>query len=164
MTRSREPTLAEALAEIFDSWMVDMHTALPGRVESYDPAAQTADVLPMVRRAREREDGSVATEDLPVLPSVPVAFPRGGGYFLSLPIQKGDFVMLVFQEASIDQFRKKGELTHPGDLRRHSLSAPVAYPGLYPTNGKLADAHASNVVLGKDGGSQIHIKEIGRAV
>jgi hypothetical protein len=155
--------LEEGLEHILAHCFRDLHTALPGRVESYDASKQTCDVLPMIKRQIPDGSGGYKIEDLPVLPNVPVAFPRGGGgFFMSFPLQKGDFVMLVFCERAIGAWRKKGEATSPGDLRTHSLAGAVAYPGLYPSDGKLEDAHAQNMVLGKDGSTaQIHLKTDG---
>ena len=44
----------------------------------------------------------------------------------------------------------------------HSLAGAVAYPGLYPNDDALDDAHTANMVLGKDGSTaQIHLKTDG---
>jgi hypothetical protein len=84
---------------------------------------------------------------------------------LSFPLAAGDFVFLLFPEQTIGAWRAlKGALTAPGDLRRHDLSGAVALPCLYPDSQALADAHASNVVLGFDGGQQIHVKAAGIAL
>ncbi len=145
-------TTEELLNLILDHRLRELHTALPGRVESYDASKQTCDVLPMLKKQTPNGQGGYTTEDLPVLPNVPVAFPRGGGgFFMSFPLSKGDFVMLVFHERAIGAWRKKGEATAPGDLRMHSLAGAVAYPGLYPNDDALDDASDSLMVLGKDG-------------
>lgn len=156
-------TTEELLNLILDHRLRELHTALPGRVESYDASKQTCDVLPMLKKQTPNGQGGYTTEDLPVLPNVPVAFPRGGGgFFMSFPLAKGDFVMLVFHERAIGAWRKKGEATAPGDLRMHSLAGAVAYPGLYPNDDALDDAHTANMVLGKDGSTaQIHLKADG---
>ncbi len=155
-------TTEELLNLILDHRLRELHTALPGRVESYDASKQTCDVLPMLKKQTPNGQGGYTTEDLPVLPNVPVAFPRGGGFFMSFPLAKGDFVMLVFHERAIGAWRKKGEATAPGDLRMHSLAGAVAYPGLYPNDDALDDAHTANMVLGKDGSTaQIHLKTDG---
>ena len=48
-----------------------MWTALPGRVQSFDPSKQAADIEPLIRDTWEGEDGSLQTGPLPVIPSVP---------------------------------------------------------------------------------------------
>lgn len=153
-------TIEQLLDLVMTSRLRELHTALPCRVESYNASKQTADVLPMIKRQVPDGDGGYTLEDLPVLPNVPVAFPRGGGgFFMSFPLQKGDFVFVVFSERAIGAWRQKGQSTTPGDLRMHSLAGAVALPCLYPSDDALDDAHASNMVLGKDGtdGAQIEI-------
>ena len=161
--RSRTPSLAELLKIAIDAGQAKLHVSLPGSVETYDPALQVADVQPLLRRTLVATDGTeLDAETLPILRGVPVAFPRGGGGFLSFPLVKGDFVHLVFVERSMDQWLNgDGELTTPADFRMHSLSDPVAYPGLYPRGRALADAHAENLVWGFEGGAQVHVRPDG---
>lgn len=152
-------TTEELLELVLDHRLGNLHTAMPGRVESYDAAAQTCDVLPQLKRQVPDGEGGYTTEALPVLSGVPVCFPRGGSFFLSFPLAKGDFVLVVFSERATGNWRQKGEASNPGDLRMHSLAGAVAIPGVYPTSGALDDADGTNLVLGKDGtaGAQIVI-------
>lgn len=151
--------LEDILADVLDGALSGVHTALPGRVERYYPSDQTADVLPLVKAIRTTEDGRSLSDSNPVLPRVPVIHPRGGGFFVHLPLEAGDFVMLVFQEAAIDQWRARdGRESHPGDVRRHALGNAVAYPGLYPTSRSVTLTSTANLVLGAETGQQIHIQ------
>jgi hypothetical protein len=142
-----EPTEAELLRLALDSRLLDVHTCMPGRVLTYNPLTQTANVVPVVRRAIAREDGSYAHEDLPVLHNVPVIFPRGGGCSFVLPIATGDHVWLMFSEAAMAQWRSTGQLANPGDVSRHDLSYPVALPGMFPTGGEVS---ADGLPLGSE--------------
>lgn len=150
--------LDELLTLALDQRQRELHTAMPGRVESYDAATQTCDVLPQLKLQRPDGDGGFRACDLPVLPSIPVCFPRGGGFFLSFPLQKGDFVLVVFSERSLSNWRQKGEASSPGDTRMHSLAGAVAIPGVYPSGDALDDADGTNVVLGKDGSTAAKIE------
>lgn len=152
------PTLAEVIRRAWDARMLDVHTSMPGMVVSYDAATQTADVQPMLRRPMRDQDGERVVEELPVVPGVPVLFPRTASAFVSLPIAAGDFVLLAFCEGSIDAWRGTGDVADPGDERRHNLSHAVAIPGVYPAAQALGDAHSTNVVIGHDGGTQIHVQ------
>lgn len=155
-------TTEELLNLILDHRLRELHTAIPCRVESYDASKQTCDALPMLKMQTPDGQGGYTSEALPVLPNVPVAFPRGGGFFVSFPLAKGDFVFVIFAERAIGAWRKKGEATSPGDLRLHPLAGAVALPCLYPSDQKLDSAHAENMVLGKDGSTaQIHLKTNG---
>jgi hypothetical protein len=151
-------TLAELITAGLDARLVDLHVAMPARVESYDASKQTADVLPQLDRAVPDGAGGYTIEQLPVIPNVRVAHPRGGGFFASFPLQKGDFVLLVFCERDLNAWRHKGERTDPGDLRMHPLSGAVAIPcNLYPSGQELDGASGDNMVIGKDGGALIQV-------
>lgn len=139
----------------------ELHTSLPGRIDKYDVGEQKADIQLLLQRVLVDTDGTeLPAETLPILHDVPIAFPRGGGFFLSWPLAEGDLVHVVFVERSTDQYLGgDGKLTKPLDFRSHSLSDAVAYPGYYPRKLALADAHADNAVWGLDGGTQVHVKD-----
>lgn len=139
------------IREAISARLVDLHTAMPGRVESYDATTQTADIQPQLKRVVRKADGTRVAEDLPVIPSVPVQWPRAGGFFLTMPLTAGDFGMLIFSEYSLDRWRSQGEQVDPADTRRHGLSGAVFAPGIHPTDQPLADASATRLVLGSDG-------------
>lgn len=153
-------SLEQVLLEALDSRFRDVHTCMPGRVESYDATKQTAAIQPMVKRVDVDTDGDQSVSVYPVLANVPVAWPRFGGFFLHGPLVAGDFVLLTFCESPIDAFRARGTLTHPGDLRRHSLTGAVAIPGLYPRDRAL-DTAGGDLVIGKEDGTEIRIKANG---
>lgn len=157
---SKSPGLAELIRMAIRQNQAELHVSLPGRVEAYDASQQIADIQPLLQRVLVDEDGTELPEEtLPIIHDVPVAFPRGGGCFLSWPLVEGDLVQLFFVERSMDQYMGgDGEITKPLDYRMHNLSDAVAYPGCYPRNLSLADAHAENAVWGIDGGTQIHVK------
>lgn len=146
---------AGLIRDAMEARLESVFTALPGEVIRYDADKQAADVQPMIKRVVRRSDGSAQAEDLPILPNVPVVFPAAGGFRLTLPVAKGDPVLLVFTQRPIDEWRRTGELSHPGDLRLHHPSGVVALPGLMPN--AEAGAHGENLVLGAKGGAEIHI-------
>lgn len=147
------------LREVLDARAADIHTALPGKVVSYDASKQVADIQPLVKDVYHAESGALLTRSFPVLPSVPVAFLRGGGYFLSVPLAAGDTGMLVFSELPIDRWRSTGQESHPVDARRHGVGNAVFYPGVRPRAQALTEAGVSDhMVLGKEGGCQVHVK------
>jgi phage baseplate assembly protein gpV len=105
----------------------ELHVCVPGRVERYDHTQQRADVVPLLRS--RYADGQVTEPQ--VITSVPVVFPRSGGASLTMPVNKGDGVMLHFTDASIDEWLGSGGVVTPDDRRRHDLSDCIAVPGLY---------------------------------
>jgi hypothetical protein len=151
---SRSPDNIEVLRRVLDVASSEMFVALPGKVEKYDPVLQKADVKPLIQKPFVFEDGDEDLDELPVLTDVPVMFPRGGGYFLSLPIEPGDNVLLVFCDMSIDSFMVStgGVDTNPVDLRTHDISDAVAIPGFYPFPKNIKDLIGSGAAFGKEQG------------
>lgn len=133
----QEPSLEEALEAILASWKLDIHVSLPGKVKTYNPATQTADVDPMVQRPVPADDGTTVFEDMPVIPNVRVGWPRGGGYSLQWPLSPGDFVLLVFPTFDPSQWRTSGSKSQPGFLGTHVLGQPVALPCEGPATSPL---------------------------
>jgi hypothetical protein len=134
----------------FDAQLADLHVALPARVEKYYPTKLAVDVKPLLRRADVAEDGARTTVEYPVIPSVPVLFPGSGAYRLTFPITKGDLVLLVFAETSIDKWLRVEKLLDPGDDRRHSLNDAIAIPGLRSFKGVNVAGNTGAALEGPD--------------
>lgn len=148
-----------SLEDLFERFRVSMaeeiHTAVPGRVESYDAAAQVADVTPLVRRSVPRADGTRASEAMPTVRAVPIIWPRAGSWFVHMPLSAGDTVLLVMCERDPARWRVTGELSDPIDRRSHHLAHAVAIPGVYPRTKPLSGRATPDdaMVLGYDGDS-----------
>lgn len=151
-------TLAELLKQAIENRLLDVHTALIAQVESYDAKKQQVNVSPVLKRNIKSLDGQLVSEQLPMLCDVPVLFPRAGGYFISFPIQPGDFVQLIFNESNIDEWLLGGasSLNSPD---RFTLQGAVAIPGVSPESKPIHGAHERNFVAGKEDGLQIHIDD-----
>lgn len=148
------------LREAIDARVAEVHTALPAQIVTYYADTQTADVQPMVKDVYYDTDGNLKVRSFPVLSSVPVAFLRGGGFFVSLPLAKGDTGMLIFSELPIDRWRSSGQEGHPVNARRHGAGNGVFYPGVRPRAQKLdEDGVDDHLVIGKEGGAQVHVKD-----
>lgn len=167
MTSVRSPDMADIIRQAIEDRLAEVHVMLPGRIDAYDADLQKADVEPLIRRLQETVDGEIK-EDLPVIPGVPVVFPRAGGFKITMPVQPGDRCMLVFCERSIDTYQtgqgRRGDdttlikQTDPGTFEMHNLSDPVALLGWYNDAEALSPApDANDMVIGEHGGPVIHI-------
>ena len=153
--------LRAASAELRSS----IYTTMPGKIDTYDPAEQRADVTPMLKRPLRDEDGvDIPSETVPIIPSVTVQFPRadfqGSKFFMSWPLKPGDAVTLHITKWSLDQWAAKelGDPVDPVQFHEFNLSDCYAVPGGYPFKSALKEADADNVVIGKDdGGMQLHL-------
>ena len=130
--RERWAEPVEALRAALDGRQAEMWTALPGIVQSFDPAAMTVSVQPAVAGRISDEAGKAASVDLPILPDVPVVFPGGGGFALTFPVAAGE----------------------PMEPRMHDLSDGFALVGVRSQPHRLSPAvHTGNTQLRADDGS-----------
>lgn len=157
---SRALTFENVIRAVLDARQAEIHTALPAKVISYNVSKQTADVQPLVKDVYTAADGSQQVRSFPPISSVPVAFLRGGGYFLSVPLNEGDTGMLIFCELPIDRWRSTGQESHPVNARRHGVGNAVFYPGVAPIAQALGEAGVDDhLVIGKEGGCQVHVTD-----
>lgn len=150
------PTLSQLLKQAIENRLMDVHTALIGQVERYDYETQLADVQPVLKRSVRGPNNQNIQEQIPILCEVPVLFPRAGGLFFSLPLQRGDYVQILFNETSIDDFLT-GKTSDVSSAARFTLHGAIAIPGIYPLAESLIGAHEKNLVMGKENGVQLHI-------
>jgi hypothetical protein len=127
---TRTPTQVEILRRIKSQILDELFVALPGKVESYDNVLQTVDVKPLLSKTIVDQYGQEESTELPVLPKVPVVFPRSDG------------------QSSMDQ----------NDFRTHDLPDAVAIPGFFPSTKSITDIISGDAVFGKQRGVQIRAK------
>lgn len=149
-------TLSTNIKAGIEARLKDLHTAMPGIIQSFNSELQTISVQPAVRRifkTEEEDKELLIPSDLPILINVPIVYPRGGGYSLTFPIVKGDECLLIFCERSFDQWHKFSGVRDPGAKRFHSLSDATAFVGLSSIPNKIPNYNQNNVQLKKDDGS-----------
>lgn len=151
----RAPSQAQIIGEAIRRRLLDVHVALPARVEKVDLQAGTVDVKPLARKPITVE-GEVVGEALPVLRSVPIWFPGAGGFRVTFPIAPGDVCLVVFGDYALDTFRASGGEAEPVAVRSHHLADGLAIFGLPPRGRAWKDAHAENMTIGKEGGPLAH--------
>lgn len=154
-TPSGNPTLSQAVQNIVWSILSNVHTAMPGIVQSYDAATQKATVKPQLKK--NYLDGTELS--LPVVSNVPIIFPRTAKASLTFPIEQGDKVLLIFSERSLDEWLSQGAEVKPQDRRKFDLSDGLAIPGLYdfgtpsPSDGSSVELkfNDANITIKDDG-------------
>lgn len=160
-------SLEDLLRYHHHSIVADIHTLMPGKIVTYYPATQTADVQPMVKRPYWSDTdtpdgvtpGNKAYISYPLIPNVPVEFPGAGGYILTFPVNAGDTCDIEFSEASLAEYLSTGQESEPVDVGRHKLAYAVCHPVFCPITPTADGAITGNdrVVLGTPGGVQIQI-------
>jgi hypothetical protein len=161
--QNRTPSQEEAFSAAVNAIMSGFFVALPGKVEKYNPITQQAEVKPLLQRAYVDNDGNEDVDKLPAMQNVPVLFPRAGGFFLTMPVKKGDNVLLIFCDRSIDGYMASTGAVDldPIDLREHDISDAVAIPGFFPTPKAIKDDVSTDAVFGKEKGNQVRVKNSG---
>lgn len=103
--------------------LLDVLTALPGKVVAY--AGGRATVQPTLGKRLANGDVLPA----PQIFDVPVVFPTGmgGKAKLSVPLEAGDPVLLIFSSRGLDEWKTTGEAT-PETLRTFDLTDAFALP------------------------------------
>jgi hypothetical protein len=156
-----ELELEDVLEMARDAWLNEVHTVLPARVLRYDAASQTCSARPMVRRALPTVAGALVHETLPDVHGVPVCWPSAGPWFVHMPLAAGHTVLLACAERDYARWRQTGEVGDSTDIRNHALSFAFAIPGARSRRAALGDVPADALVVGKDGGATIRIKDNG---
>ncbi|EIL3224593.1 TPA: Gp138 family membrane-puncturing spike protein [Escherichia coli] len=135
-----------------------LRVALPGIIQSFDPGTVTCTVQPAIYGQRLGDDGALVSEEIPILPDVPVVFPRGGGCTLTFPVKAGDECLLVFSDRCIDFWWQSGGVQEPVDPRQHDLSDAFAIVGPQSQAQKISSISTSAVELrSDDGGTKLSL-------
>ncbi len=137
--------ILDVLDQFREAMLDALHTAMPGKVVSFDSSTCLARVQPMIPRIRIDALGEKTIEQLPEIPDVPIIYPRSGAASIVFPLAAGDGVLLVFSEGALGTWRATGKAVDPGDVRRHSLSHCVAFPGAFP-DGSPSDQIAAGAL------------------
>ena len=163
-----DPSLREALDRVLADMRTSIHTCFPAQVLAYDAAAQTVDLRPAVRRevAADEVDVAWGFEKLPDLLAVPVQWSRTGGHGTLLPIEAGDWMMVLCAEQSLLLWRSRGTThTTPGINDPHGLNGCCAIPGWFPDERQLKNVSATDMVVGRlDGTASARFKPDGTVV
>jgi hypothetical protein len=159
MEIGRDLSLVDVIDEALHGALVDLHTALPGRIDSFDPATQRAEVTVELQREFERPDGTLESVTVPQIVDVPILFPRAGGYVMTFPVAAGDKCLVVCIERNASGWLQEGAESVPPDARRHSYSDAIAILGLWPSSSAMAPGSSTTAleIRSEDGAVKITV-------
>lgn len=134
--RNPNPRLADILTMLRDVVGAEIRVALPGRITKYDSSKHCADVQVSIM-GRDQDGRSVRA---PIIPKVPIVFPRSTAGALVLPLVPGDVVTLLFSDRSLDSWKLSSgkQDVFPNNALRHALPDCWAFPGGYPLGSTYA--------------------------
>lgn len=113
--------------------MSTIRVSMPGTIETFDAASQTVSVKPSINDSIIH-NGKRKWVPLPIIEAVPVSFPRGGDWAVTLPVKPGDACILVFADSCIDGFQQSGQESTQAEVRHHDLSDAMAIVGISTGN------------------------------
>ena len=126
----------------------DVHTALPGKIVSFDPAKCEATVLPSGKF--KKPDGSMM--DFPQIFGVPIMFLQSAGQTATIayPVRANDQCSIFFAEQALDTWKTDSE--SDTDLR-FDLTNAFAVVGLFAKANPLVQEACDNdaLIVEKDG-------------
>lgn len=140
--------LVQQIEETAQEAVDNIHTAIPGKVLSFEAVGCLAKVQPVGKFLTPEDE----LMEYPIISDVPVMFPyshkaKTGIFF---PIKEGDFGMLVISEAELDEWRT-GSISEA--TLRFDLTSAVFIPGLLQKGNKnLEDSckDGSMVIVSKN--------------
>lgn len=135
--------LAAEIEKTASAVVRDIHTALPGKIVSFDPEKSVAVVQP--KGKYRTEEG--AALDYPVIPDVPVLFPycQASGVGVAFPVKPDDNCLIVVSEIELDEWRTGAESEAP---LHFDLTSAIAIPGLMSSgNASVQKAVRENAVV-----------------
>lgn len=135
----------------------DIHTALPGKILSFNAKRGYVSVKPYGKYITQDE----IELDYPVITEVPVIFPYSSSTDtgIAFPVKKGDDCLVIISEVELDEWRSGAEAE--GSLR-FDLSSAVAIPGIMKRGGDLfAEASSENAVVVRSGKVKLSVSNAG---
>ena len=151
------PTWAEVIKTSIQRALLELHSAMPGEVISYDNATQTAEVKPLLKWQKFLPGRALKQVfDLPPLADVLVCHPRAGDYAMHMPLSSGDLVLIVFCDRSISSWRGQSSPTQtsdPGTYDPLPLSGAIAVPLMAHDSAPVDFGSSSSIRIGSNGGS-----------
>lgn len=145
---NEDPTLQQVIRDAIKAGLLDVHTALPARIETYDAGTQKANIQPLLKKKYKGVNGEEA--NLPVITNVPVQWvsASSGSAYMTFPLKKGDIGIALFSERSLDKYLSgKGEIVSPADPRTHDISDAFFIPGTKPFPLALTNVNNSDIII-----------------
>lgn len=124
----------DSIVDALDNFLLDrfdeIHTCMPGRINKYEYSTQRAEVKPLLKRAMKNN----TQLEYPAISDVPVIFPCTSNTGITFPIKKGDLVLILFAERSLNNWLFSGDDSDTEKARLHNLTDAIAIPGIIPFN------------------------------
>ena len=111
----------------------DFNTVKLGKVVKFDPVKMKADIQPL------------PSGDSSLLINVPVMTFKTGSFFIRLPLEVGDIVLVLFADNDLDNILLGGDNIATG--RKHDLSDSICIGGITLFTERLSKDHGDDLII-----------------
>ena len=146
-----EPNLVDVLNELKRNIMLSLNTQSIGVIEDFNPSDQTCTVKIAYDKsvAKRQRDGTYKTEaePYPLLLDVPLLNLYGGSAGITLPVQKGDHCIVLYNDRDFDNWWAGETSGEVNSSRVHSFSDAIAIVGVRNSVKSLSSYSTENLVI-----------------
>lgn len=134
--------VTEQIEKLARSVCSEIHTAMPGKIISFDLKKITAVVQPTGRYVTS----SGNSLDYPKISDCPVIFPfsRTSGIGITFPVLAGDDCLIIFSESELDEWRTGAQ--SQASLK-YDLSSAIVIPGLSRNDTCITDTISDSSLM-----------------
>lgn len=108
----------------------NIYCALPAIVDTVDYTNQTLTAKPVTKMRFTDNKGAVSDFDMPLIVDVPFQCYRGGGFAITVPVQKGDEVLIIFTDVDFSAWFQNGGFQYAEHSFTHYYSNAIAVVGI----------------------------------
>jgi len=117
-----------------------IHTAILARIERYNAEKMQADIKPLVKEKHG---------EMPLIKNAAVSCLKTGDFIIRPPYAKGDLVVAVIVERSIDNVIFSGDESEQVGERKHDLQDAVVIGGITCLTEPLTGGHSEDLLISK---------------
>ena len=137
-----DASFASLIKEGVKTGMLNARVSYPAIVESFDNKEQTVKAFIAIKQIINGENVA-----LPILVDVPVVIQTVNGFHMTLPIKKGDEIVVIFSDRCFDTWFEKGGVQHQSEHRVHHISDGMAIVGINSKPNVIKDYDPDNLVI-----------------
>jgi len=134
--------LEEAIKAGVRAGLLDTMISAPAIIKSFNPTLQTVTADIAIQRIVDGVD-----KNYTILIDIPIVFPTVQGFHITLPIKKGDEVLVIFADRCIDNWFERGGIQKQAEHRSHHISDGFAIIGINSTPNKITNYDPDNMVI-----------------
>jgi hypothetical protein len=123
-----DPNLSTVLNRCKEEIFRDINCVAIGKIDSVNYGDQTVEALIVYKRQLENGE----TKEYPMVLDVPFLVLQGGGAYIEMPITKGDYCVILFNDRNFSIWWDSANEKEPESSRKHSLSDGIAIVGINP--------------------------------